>query len=525
VKRRETLKRLAAIPFLGTVASVLEALPRNGASERVAHLQQPTFHVSSEAATEGAGTLSRPWDLATALGHPAEVVPGSIIELSPGVYKGDYISVLQGRADAPITVRGSSKGRVTIDGHLDIGDAKKNRMGGYTWYRDFEKTNTTGPEQQEGLTVYAPGTKLIDLVIHDNTGDGIGVWRTASDAEVYGLVIYNNGWDDPKTRGHGHGIYTQNDEGNKTIRNVISFNNFGNGIAVYGSPQAFLKHYVIEDNILFGNGTTATHSKSRELLVGGGTPLQDIKIRRQRIYTYGRGLEVGYKPEVVNEDIEYTDNYVAGSGRIAFFMSCERNIRVRNNTFVKREPGEMLEALFKDDPSKLQGEIDWNGNHYICSARPRGNGIDEAPWFCAKNYGTPQYEYFKGGIRTLQQWRDYSGLDANSTSQEVPPTGVVTFLAPHAYTAGRAHIAVYNWDKNDTVSVDVSPVLKKGTTYTVHHVFELYGPPIVSGVYAGKPISLPMKPVPAPIAARGGSKPPANPLPEFGAFVLRSIAQ
>ena len=63
-------------------------------------------------------------------------------------------------------------------------------------------------------TSWAPGTKLINLVIHD-TRQGIGIWQEALDSEAYGNLIYYNGFQ-ASDRGHGHGIYVQNDEGNKT---------------------------------------------------------------------------------------------------------------------------------------------------------------------------------------------------------------------------------------------------------------------------------------------------------------------
>ena len=90
--------------------------------------------------------------------------------------------------------------------------------GAYTWYMDFKMTNSSGarinsvggsiPPDRLGLGIdaYGPGTKIINMVIHD-TGQGIGIWSSATDSEVYGNLVYYNGWDGPD-RGHGHGVYS-----------------------------------------------------------------------------------------------------------------------------------------------------------------------------------------------------------------------------------------------------------------------------------------------------------------------------
>ena len=53
--------------------------------------------------------------------------------------------------------------------------------------------------------------KYIHLVIHD-CRQGVSFWSGDQGGELYGCVIYDNGW--PATdRGHGHAVYTQNREG------------------------------------------------------------------------------------------------------------------------------------------------------------------------------------------------------------------------------------------------------------------------------------------------------------------------
>ena len=82
--------------------------------------------------------------------------------------------------------------------------------------------------------------RLINLIVHDD-GQGFGFWTTTVDSEIYGSLVYNNGWLGPD-RGHGHAIYTQNLDGTKRIYDNILFNQFSYGIHAYtegGSIQGF----------------------------------------------------------------------------------------------------------------------------------------------------------------------------------------------------------------------------------------------------------------------------------------------
>ena len=81
------------------------------------------------------------------------------------------------------------------------------------------------------MQIGAPGVKLINMIIHDTRG-GPGLFAGAVNAEAYGCIIYNNGWNAPD-RGHGHGLYVQNLNGLMHLSDNIIFNQFGLGIHGY----------------------------------------------------------------------------------------------------------------------------------------------------------------------------------------------------------------------------------------------------------------------------------------------------
>ena len=121
-----------------------------------------------------------------------------------------------------------------------------------------------------------PGLKFINLVIHD-ARQGFSFWKEAADAEVNGCLIYYNGWNGTD-RGHGHGIYTQNQTGTKHIVDNIIFQNFDHGIQAYGSASAYLNNYDIEGNTFSSDGILATPDGGGNLLIGGDRTAQNLTI-------------------------------------------------------------------------------------------------------------------------------------------------------------------------------------------------------------------------------------------------------
>ena len=140
-----------------------------------------------------------------------------------------------------------------------------------------------------GVVTRAPGIRFINLVVHDNA-NGVGVWAESVGSDVYGNIIYNNGWQAPD-RAHGHGIYTQNEHGVRRLADNIVFNQFSHGIHAYGSEMAHLDNITLEGNIVFNNGALAADSEYvRNLLLGGGRTALNPRLERQHdVFQLGKG--------------------------------------------------------------------------------------------------------------------------------------------------------------------------------------------------------------------------------------------
>src|SRR5262249_21049126 len=155
----------------------------------------------------------------------------------------------------PVHLRPAPGERATIDGGLLVQEPSA-----HLWVWDLEvlvsepqPTRPVGPGSHPkdftrpmgGLNVYGgKHCQYINLVSH-TTRQGVSWWVGSRDSELHGCIIYDNGW--PATdRGHGHAIYTQNQEGTKTISDCIMTGGHGYTMHAYGSKRAYVDNYLIE---------------------------------------------------------------------------------------------------------------------------------------------------------------------------------------------------------------------------------------------------------------------------------------
>ena len=271
------------------------------------------WYVSPEGKAINPGTKDAPWDIASALDGSQKVEAGDAINLLEGTYKrrpNELFEVrLVGSENNPIQIRALSGMRARIDGGLSVQNPSA-----YLWVRELEifvseplpeKPVSAGSSPEDlkrswgGVNMHGgKDCKYINLVIH-NCNQGISCWKDAINAEIYGCIIYNNGWQGTD-RGHGHCIYTQNDQGVKVISNCIMSCRFDGTYTLhaYGSERAYVNNFLVEDNIFYNKGP---------FLIGGGRPSQNIKVFRN--YLHNVGMKIGYDAPY-NENCEVSDNIV-----------------------------------------------------------------------------------------------------------------------------------------------------------------------------------------------------------------------
>lgn len=435
--------------------------------------------------------------------------------------------------------------------------------GSYTWFwepeildsnpkRMFAKDfgGTTFAIRSGGFnSVQGVGNKLIIPVIHD-TSTGVFANEGAVGLEVIGAILFNCGFVD-FSRGHGQCIYLANDPAvQKAIRATIAFNGFSNCAKFYSS-SGMARNFLSEDYIAFGCGVSATApgnqgqgpgkdlplgNRDAALFVGANGPnkaTNDITIRRNYFYeppnsTGDPTLWAGYYEGVGSTGLSVIDSRVMG-GSVAF-ATAFKTLTVTGNKFHAQANGSAVNngALLvtaRLDPG-FTGT--WNNNTYF-DQTPNEVGWGQLPFLFSLG-GTPKLSC--RGAAQLQWsepcladpsrggWKDLTGFDSASQYNRGAPTGVEVFVIPIPLVPGRAHIAIYNWDKNPSVNVDLSGVLVSGDKFDIKAVEDLFGPSVASGTYSGSPVPIPMNgtSVAAPIGL--GWIPPTT-RPTFGAFLVR----
>jgi hypothetical protein len=490
----------------GTLDLALSAGDRRSQPNVKAAVSDPSsrreYFVSPNGGAQGDGSQSNPWDLATALKPASAIQPGSTVWLRGGTYGNGttiFESRLAGTADKPIKVRQYAGERATINGGLAI-------YGPNTWYWGFEVTNNN-PDRSaargapECVDTYdgSAGVKLINLVLHD-CSQGMGFWTPAENGEAYGNLIYYNGYQDTD-RGHGHGIYTQNQNGTKSITDNIIFDQFGLGIQAYGSSNASVRGFDVQGNIVFNNGAISKDTTNVDnILFAVGQPMDSIRVENNYTYHdpdankgYSRlGWSMGGS---ANKDITVRNNYWMG-GQTALEVWYWDNVTFTGNTTYSKTSINMILSTLSGQSSK---GYNWDNNTYYGRGVFRVGGDQNSPW---------------------DAWRSLTGVDANSKMVGGAPAGLWTFVRPNKYESGRANIAIYNWDHTDKVNVDLSGVLSSGDNYEIRDALNFFGNPVASGTYGGGSVSIPMTGLQTAAPVGTVPAPPVHPAPQFGAFIL-----
>jgi hypothetical protein len=477
--RRTQLIGNHALPPGGAfaIAALLFVLGLHGGSVQL-RADGRSWYVAGLGSPRAAGTVSDPLDLRTALSKQSPAKPGDTIWVRGGVYRGRFDSFLVGTPNAPIVVRQAPGERATIDsndGTINPPDGGLNlRAGGaYAWYMDLEVMNSdtkrtsvdldafpTDLYRANGVNVYTSNVKLINLVIHD-VDNGIFVGDTNQNVDIYGVLSYYNGHEGP-TQAWGHGIYVQNASISqpRNVRDNITAANFSHGLHAYGSADRGLNSIRLEGNISYQNGVISKFHLVRNLLLGGLSVAGNAAVVKN--YTY-------YSRPDGENNIGWTAGAPGAVVMDNYFMG--------GRTSLVWGPGQ---------PSRLSGNVFY---------------APTSPATIPNSY--PANIYY-GNQR---------------------PTRLEYFVRANEYEQGRANIAVYNWPLQSSVAVDIgSAGLRNGALFEVRDAQNYFGEPVVTGIYDGTPITLPLSP--RPVAQPIGNIQAAQPistLPEFAAFVLRPI--
>ncbi|WP_369997956.1 hypothetical protein [Winogradskyella sp.] len=446
---------------------------------------QKEFHVfplngkGMHGSPSGDGSLNNPWDLQTALSQTSKRVNGGdIIWLHKGIYTGNFISTLESTlANEYITVSAYKGDKVVLNGNSDN---KVNYVlevnGNNVIYKNFEITyfgdftrlkSDKNFKATIGLNhIKGEDCKFQNLIIHNIPGSGIGSWKATGGTVIEDCTIYNNGYQG--TRGHGVGIYVQN-ESDKTrvIRNNIIFNNYYKGIEVWsatsGTKREFVKNVSLTDNIIFNNGSPSGRPWSNLIIASGDAEginvAKNIKVNDNVLYHntdfndfknfgYGNSLTLGYISKALVENISISDNVIIGRNNTLNIMHA-KSLVFRNNTVYTGYVHLATSSL----PALKAGRLKLDHNQFY-TRRTAGLRILKH-----KDY-------------KLTDWQKTFGIDKNSQWKQLKNFEIHPVLKIQRLDTNPNHFNVVLLEKEGKdVMVDFSDYeIKEGASYKIYDV-------------------------------------------------------
>jgi cysteine-rich repeat protein len=404
------------------------------------------------------------------------------------------------------------------------------------------------------LYIAGDRVKIVNVTVHDG-GTGVTADQMAVDTEVYGILAFNNGWVDP-TGGRGAGLQIENASpswrrSQKQVRNSVLWNNFGDGYRSLTSWGRFSTELFLEEVVAFNNGGTAAAFYANDpvlyddlqnvrygnVILQADETMRFIQLSRCRLYHpaasvvqrqhFGGIKDAGYD---FHKDLIIEDSYLASSGTPLSLIRWQRS-RTNGTTVVGGATlavgdSERLVEMEKEECASLwASNAPWNAlvqenNAYFFT------GAGSTPFGVRNSFSSWTDKNFA-------DWRTaIHDRDANSTYSAGLPSTNAVFVQPNTYEAGRAHVAIYNWQDLPAVGVDLSTIgLPAGQQFKIYNlqafddaaVSDPFGTVVASGNYnPSQPmVSVPMTDgtVTAPL---GLPYAVASTLPQFGAFLVRS---
>lgn len=429
-----------------------------------------------------------------------------------GTYTGDFVCSLDGTTNNYITIRSYPNELPIIDGSFEIGFNSSGGIKFYvpriinsTIYRGTDTDPFPANERITGINILSPNNLIIGGMVLD-TGVSIGNWSIGSGTTVYGVLALNGGWVND-LRGHGHGIYTQNINGARTIKHCIFGPHFGRTIACYGSEDGENTGHRINENIIIDRWE---NSGSSQVLIGG---------------------------QARNDDTQFNNNHVVGSLLAQYTYTQNGSVQIKDNIIWHRDTTDASFLVGYWEEPTVTGNI-------INGLSPIGDAVikEMVRWTPpGTNTGTiniwdsNEYHYqgdeitpFKADdiLKNYSDWKTATGFDASSTYDEVDTLPDAVYCYPNEYKDQYDKrcgiIVLWNGSSLDTVSIDISSMsLVSGSQY---HLIQALDPlvDIDTFTYLSGTINVDMRVSEHTVAIPLGWDVALtdNTFPRFGAFLI-----
>jgi hypothetical protein len=424
--------------------------------------------VSLDGSSSASGTQEDPLDLQTALSSDSPVQPGQTIWIKEGVYEGSFESEISGNSGLPISIKPLPGQRVLIDSYNSGSDKAGLTITGQ--WTDFYGIEATSSDTNRG--------NIIERYPNVEAKAGIAVF--GANTNIYNALTYDNvcgGIDFWKTATdstlHGNIIYNN------------GFAHSGRGACHGVYTQNTNGYKKLTNNIVFFGFQTGFHPYSTKT-----APLNNFTIENNVWFLAGASdprdgqqktnliveTQAGIKDMIIKNNKGYSQ---VNRGSSLNARNFQGNVEIRDNYLAER-----LEVYGEWDP------IPFTNNTIYGNINDADNSlIDNA---------------------------------SNILATSKPTTGNKVFVDANGIDPRRGRIVIYNYDNVDSVSVNLSSILKNGEAYRIHSVMGLFQEALVSGVYNGSNISIPMGTIdpPQPNGNPNGIDSNDGPKKIFGTFIV-----
>lgn len=475
-------------------------------------------------------TIETAWTLQEALTNQHKNInPGDVVYLHGGIYQGHFTCTLEGRTwdkgkfitvktypgETAIINGNIHDGRYAVPAGMDEGAILKitgkyvqfenfrvTCLGDFTRIIDNENCNPkdTAFHDYTGILhnpINPAPCKFINLIIDNIPGVGFASWKETADTEIYGCLMYYNGylkslrkncneaWDThdadknpSNVIGRENCIYTQNNKANGKTRvfsNNIFSNNYKSGIAIWSAEKKptsdYLCNYLVEKNI-FINNAGPIRAETPNMLISSDT-------RNEKNFVQNI---------TVTKNIFYfnSSNDISGISAVR-----SRNVSIEHNAFYHGTAAVELSATNKK--LKFRNNL-YVGKRIKVSATPTdfsGNGKWADKWLMEKNryYTTHPSNLFLtsgfGGITLAEFQQRYKTESKSKTAKGKPPVQQTIFQ--NAYNPCRFHCTYYNSAATaGSINFDFSRYgIPDGTPFIIRDA-EDYHNPVATGKYDAK---------------------------------------
>ncbi len=530
LSRKITVTLLSIVFLVGSIFLGIALVKNRQYYQGKADTISAQYYVSPTGSASGNGSLENPWDLQTALNHPAVVHPGDTIWLRGGTYTGNFISNLTGTETAPITVKQYPGEKAVLA--ASTGQFIFRTSAPWGIYQGFEVVGTTpgrGTIRPIGVQAYSSNTKFINLVVHD-AEEGFFVSSGVDNTEVYGSIIYNNGHED--NVGWGSGIELRsadNDQQMKWFKDNIIFNQYEWGVKGYAGGEG-IRGYNFEGNTIFNNSIFSFTQGGSECHPCNSCIPKTCYVQGQEVpcCSGGGGPDWGRGSMI--------QNFVIGGLQIA------DRIVIKNNYFyaglTNEEQGNAIQLGWwqygengnRGNRLLLENNIAWFNS-------PSGYAIEQRWW---NDITMRNNQFF-----SRQIFEDINGLGNFVSGTSNPPERLEQlqpdkfsgnkfslsanepnkiFVRPNQYEPGRANVTIYNFENKAQVSLDLSSVLQSDDQFEIIDV-QNYGAntPLLTATYNGQPINITLPDSSSPTIAPSGGPTPLHTSRKFSVLLVRKI--